>query len=358
MKKVCFIISGSGYSGAEIVLNRFLDNNLAIEKKFIIIFDNKEVENKLINLYGTENIISLGINYNKSVFKFLIPSYISQVSRKLNKIINKLNPDVIYVNNTFEGVLSSKFIKNCNKKTILHIHDMRQSYTHPYNNYIIKKYFKYYNKIITVSNATKRSWVNLEMDVVYNGLKEEAFCLNNSRSKVNKIGLIGSLNERKGADVLLNCIDKILLKTDLDIFIVFKDYSPLLKKKLEKFKNYKRVNILENIDENQMTEVYDNIDLLIVPSRLDPLPTVIMEAQARGIIVLGNNSSGIPEMIPIKSLIRNIADEEILISSLIEVSKLDEEVYKKYSKIVYDYTYTNFLEENKKEKINNIIKNI
>jgi glycosyltransferase involved in cell wall biosynthesis len=42
---------------------------------------------------------------------------------------------------------------------------------------------------------------------------------------------------------------------------------------------------------------YAGIDLLLVPSRQDPLPTVIVEAGLSGLPVVASSAGGIPEMI-------------------------------------------------------------
>lgn len=355
MKKVCFVISGSGYSGAEVVLNRYLENNILIDKYFIIIFKNNEVENKLIELYGREKVFSLNLHYNKNLFKFLIPIYINKVKKGLRRTILKINPELIYVNNTFEGILSSKYIKSSEFKSILHIHDMRQCYTHPYNNYVIGKYFKYYTKILTVSESTRESWKPLNMEVIYNGLSPEYFRNKNFKSSINNIGFVGSLNKRKGADIFINSLNYILEKTNLEIFIAFKDYEKNIKNMLYEYKSNSRVHIMENINEMEIMDLYNKIDLLIVPSRLDPLPTVIMEAQARGVLVLGNNSSGIPEMIPIDELVININSKTELCDKINNIINLDRCIYKQYSKTVFDYTIRNFKSEYKQKKINMII---
>jgi len=44
-------------------------------------------------------------------------------------------------------------------------------------------------------------------------------------------------------------------------------------------------------------QILQGIDLLLVPSRQDPLPTVIVEASLSGVPTVGSRAGGIPEMI-------------------------------------------------------------
>lgn len=353
-KEVCFIISGTGYSGAEIVLNRYLEDNEYIDPYFLIIFNNKKVRKIYRDMYGEDKIKCLNIIYNKNIFRFTIPLYIKLISNKLNKYFKSVNPEIIYVNNTCEGILCSKFINKSDKKSILHIHDMRECYKHPYNNYIIENYFKGYDKIITVSNATKKSWNGLNMEVVYNGLKMDYFKGFEIIDSVKEIAFIGSLNKRKGADYLIDSLDNLLIKTDVNITFVFRDYDKRMLNKLELIES-KRIKILKNLSEYEIENLYSNIDLIIVPSRFDPLPTVIMEAEAKGKLVLGNNKYGIQEMINEKALLVDINSAKDLEEAIINTINMKRDKIIEYQYSLYNHSKKIYTSNNKKEKVNKII---
>lgn len=357
MKKVCFIISGTLYSGAEVVLDRYLQNNNYIDPYFIIIFKNNNIEKSLKQRYGNIKVINLGLRYNANIFRFFIPLYIKKVEKNLKVAIDLIKPEVIYVNNTFEGILCSKYIYHTNKKSILHIHDMRESYTHPYNNYIINKYFKYYKKIITVSEATKNSWELEDMKVIYNGLDNKYFKMKNVYGDINNIAFIGSLDYRKGADIILDSLDS-LNNMGLNIFIVYKSGEKKLIKKLKKYKSNKNIHIYNNLNEKEVMELYEKIDLIMVPSKFDPLPTVIMEAQARGVLIIGNNTSGIPEMIPKKEFIYNIINKHDIENSIKYIKSKNKEEIEEAIKTNYRFAKDKFLIERKIEQINNIIEEV
>ena len=353
-KKVCFIISGTMYSGAEIVLNRYLENNNCIEPFFVIIFNFKDVQEKFKKIYGDERVECLNINYNKNLIRYMMPFVIYNLNKKLGKSRFIKESDLIYVNNTTEGILCSKFISNKDKRSILHIHDMKECYTHPYNKYIINKYFKEYNEILTVSYATKKSWNPLNMKIIYNGLNEEYFQIKRKIDSIRKIGFVGSLNYRKGADYLVDSLGKLLNYTELKFFFVFKEYDNKL---LSKLKQYEcdRVKILNNLNEREMVKFYDYIDAIIVPSRLDPLPTVIMEAQARGKLVVGNKKSGIPEMIPIKKFTKEINTSNDIVELIEEIIDINQVELENIQKENFEYSKNKFNDALKKKEINKII---
>lgn len=359
MKKVCFIVSGSAYSGAEVVLNRYLKDNEFIDPYFIIIFKNKDLEKSYRELYGDKKVYCLNLNYNKNIIRFLIPMYSLIISKKIQKIVGKINIDLIYANNTTEGMLIYRYINKNNKiPSILHIHDMKELYKRVSQKYIINRYFKLYNKIITVSDATCRSWENLDIDVVYNGLDQQYFLFKNKSNRIKKIGFIGNLDRRKGADILINNLDKILDICDVEVHFVYKNSDSDLKKMLDRYSLNSRVFIYNNLNESEVKKFYDKIDLLIIPSRLDPLPTVIMEAQARGVLVIGNNRSGIPEMIPIEEFIFDIERENAIIEKITSIINSNNDTIMQYRAKIYEYTLYKFNNNIKKEKINNIINTI
>lgn len=355
MRKVCFIISGKFYSGAEIVLNRYLENNQLINPYFILIFKNPSIEKKLIDMYGEDRVIGLNISFNKIINKFIMPIYVFPVSKKLKHIINDINPDILYINNTIEGMLCGKFISEKSFKSILHIHDMRTIYKRMQYRYMIDKYFKYYDEIITVSISTQKSWSEFDTKVVYNGLDTDYFKIRQPIQKIQKIGFVGNLIHRKGVDFIINDIDRILKIPNVELYFAYKNANRKLKKELEKYISNPRVHILNNLSEKTIVSLYDKLDLVIVPSRIDPLPTVIMEAQARGVLVLGNNCSGIPELIPNKKFLIDMNKKDNLIHTLRSLTQINSKQLLIYQKEVFDFTLDKFKSENKKRIVNKII---
>jgi glycosyltransferase involved in cell wall biosynthesis len=58
--------------------------------------------------------------------------------------------------------------------------------------------------------------------------------------------------------------------------------------------------LIENVhpkNDSEMTKLLSTIDLLIVPSNQDNSPSVIGEALAVGVSVIGSNAGGIPEIL-------------------------------------------------------------
>ena len=58
-----------------------------------------------------------------------------------------------------------------------------------------------------------------------------------------------------------------------------------------------RVTLLGHLERQQMASLYDRADVVVLTSRSEGLPLVLMEAMARGKIVLAPAITGIPELV-------------------------------------------------------------
>jgi len=57
------------------------------------------------------------------------------------------------------------------------------------------------------------------------------------------------------------------------------------------------IELLGRVDREKMQEFYNSIHFLVLTSKKDPLPTVILEAFNNGIPVIAHNIDGVPEMV-------------------------------------------------------------
>ena len=118
---------------------------------------------------------------------------------------------------------------------------------------------------------------------------------------------VGYVNYRKGVDLFIQCASRMVrMNPDLDFrFVWIGDnyqpdvdgaYSAFLADQLEREKLGDRFEFIGEIGD--MDAVYAVTDILLLTSRLDPLPNVTIEAIAYGIpIVCFNNASGTVEVL-------------------------------------------------------------
>lgn len=359
MIKVCFFISGFDYSGAEIVLDRYIFKNTNIDPYFIILYDNKTVINKYINKYGKEKVFLLNMKHSKNILRFLPWIDLVKVWQKSKSIIKHIDPKILYMNNTHEMMLGQIVVKKNNIKSIAHIHDMRKSIASPIKRFWMDRSLRIYNEVITVSEATKKEWKNEKIKVIYNGIDEEYFSNHEKyKNKINRIGFIGKISERKGFDVLYNAYKNNKDLQSKELLIAYSSIEHKLNDKLDDILTMENVKGFYNMSYDEIKSFYDQIDLLVVPSKADPLPTVVIEAMARGCLVIGSDVDGIPELLGNDKLLFKVDDIKSLEEKIVEIINYDDEKIINTSKELNERCICKFIHNKKVDLVNNTITNL
>jgi len=114
--------------------------------------------------------------------------------------------------------------------------------------------------------------------------------------KIFRVGIVGEISYRKGTDRLAPLLAELAGVQDLQFLVIGEGLSePKFALDLKARLASRQVRFLGR--RTRMKELYQEIDVLFVPSRQDPLPTVIVEAGLSGVPVVGARNGGIPEMI-------------------------------------------------------------
>ena len=125
--------------------------------------------------------------------------------------------------------------------------------------------------------------------------------LNHTEDKKNVTVLfVGRFEERKGIDVLLNLIPKVLRKVPNTTFrLVGPDPNKIYQSKFKKehLKLLKNVVFLGEKRDLELVQEYKNCDVFIAPSRYESFGLIYAEAMSFAKPVIGTNIGGIPEVI-------------------------------------------------------------
>ena len=170
---------------------------------------------------------------------------------------------------------------------------------------IIEKYiYSYYDKIICISNGTKKSLVNW-LDITANN-KKIVVIPNGSRlfnyvarKKINpkklKIVSIGSLTEQKGFDIAIKSI--ALIKNHIEKYTIVGEGEQ--KEKLINLANKLgvRKKILFAGYKNNIKSYLSKSDLGLIPSRWEGFGLVSIEMLSTGLPLICSNVSGLREIV-------------------------------------------------------------
>ena len=309
MHKVLIISGTPIISGAEYVLGDFLKNTRY--KKQIQIFhsDIKEVNNFYKNfdvdkIYKSKYLKPVGavnnkLNIIKKIYNLLMSFVVFFKIFKNNKDIK-----VVLGNNTGD-VVYAFYSYMFGKKHINYIHDMMEK-----NSFIAKSilaFDKFIDQYIVVSKAVKNSLIEIGIDenkinVIYNGLTyNKNYDIKLIKNKI-VFGWVGNIESRKNPYEFIEFMIKAkdVLSLEIEGRMVF---GNILDKKLFNeiqylIKKYNlSIKLLGKLERNDMRLFYKNIHYLVLTSKKDPLPTVILEAFNNGVPVIAHNVDGIPEMV-------------------------------------------------------------
>ncbi|WP_211531709.1 glycosyltransferase [Methanocalculus chunghsingensis] len=119
--------------------------------------------------------------------------------------------------------------------------------------------------------------------------------LEKSVSKV--VGFVGNLISVKGVDRLPDIFNEVSKRVD-NVQFIFIGVGDLREELEERCKRYNlNVLFLKQLKADEIVLWMNAFDILVLPSRNEGLPNVILEAQSCGCPVVGSDAGGIPEAI-------------------------------------------------------------
>lgn len=270
-----------------------------------------------------KEVIYKGVKYHILRTPKLIIDYILSVklhfSTTISKIIERKKMshfreyDIIIAQSTTGAHLAKLVHHKYNIPYIAVWHGSDINYTPLESKYKFKEVSSYIHNAaynVYVSNALKNTAVNLFGDhkscVIYNGVQDvfmvspnkEEICKTYNSEKRTIVAFVGGLLEVKNIEVLAPVFKEINSKISNCQFWIIGDGK--LRHSL--LNSLNDVNIdykfWGNVEQNKMADLYNCIDLLVLPSKNEGLPLVVLEAMACGCKVVTSDVGGISEVLP------------------------------------------------------------
>ena len=326
MKRVGFFLYSEKIAGVENYLINLI-NSWPEKNDIIIIFINRNFKsiNKLKQKFRRKVIFFFYQDFlkysfsDKNIFKKLVfkIKFLIFLFLKKNFLLfqlNKLKLDkFLIINGGYPGVLYNLLIaKSWKKYKYKSAWMVVHNYPKKYNlfNYFVQSIIDYYfslnlSGIVTVSNSglksiKKRNFVKkLKLRIIYNGVnKLRANKVFKNKNKL-KIIMIAVFEKRKGFDFIFSSLR--ILKKELHQFkfFLYGDYNKedklAIKTLIAKYQLNKDVVIKKY--ETKKDNIFQNKDLLVLPSKYEIFGLSVIEAMMFKIPVIASNVGGPKEII-------------------------------------------------------------
>ena len=155
--------------------------------------------------------------------------------------------------------------------------------------------------------------------VVYNGIRTSIFYPARQENPDKAvIGFVGLMILRKGVDYLPEIFRRIqeLIPGEIHFYMIG---SGVLREEIEKKMEGLPVDFLGTIPPEKLAERFNEMDILLLPSRQEGYGCVIKEGQACGAVPIGRDVDGIREAVDgFGSLIAYTGDDDAFISAFAE----------------------------------------
>lgn len=312
--KILFITSllGKQYGGAEV------STHLLFKKLFDCGFEIKALTTRKVKENNNLLSISFPIEIPKKLLTIGNTCVDYFLERKIKKILERLQPDVIHIQDTY--ILPAAVAAN-NSLKIPIVATIRNSvldetwelmFPKPISTLLKrrnKKIIKALHKIdiiISVSDyikneLTKRGLDNERIITIYNlppKFKDD-IKIPQKTSTVNLFAL-GFLAKFKGFSVLVKSIE-LVVKNDLNVHLKIAGEGPEkkgLKKMVRNFGLESHIEFIGKIPFDGLSQQYSECDIVIFPSiYAEPFGRVALEAMYHGKPVIASKVGGIPEIV-------------------------------------------------------------
>lgn len=303
--KIVYLINGLGPGGAEMMLYRLLERIDRDRYEPVVV--------ALLNIEGTveEKIKELGIN----VYVLGVRSKFNLMAIfRLYRLLKELNPDVIQTR-LFAADLAGRVLGRLLKVPYV-ITEIRNVYYGGFGRYLLFKLTEpLADMTLFVSYTAARRFEALKIvpsgkaRVIYSGLDPEEFPVPSAQEDKKRrraeqglpdeeqlLLAVGSLTAQKGYSTLFQAIKD--MHANFDYHLLIAGSGPLaeeLQAEVRELGLFEKVTFLGRSD--RVPELMAAADLLVLSSKWEGLPGVVIEAMACALPVVATAVGGTPELV-------------------------------------------------------------
>lgn len=251
-----------------------------------------------INYVECDYLRPAGSKKNKSLRHLAIK--LSRTVLAWRKIFSVSRNYSLVIGNNTGDALWAPVVRFAGKKYILWVHDDAFFKGLALSLRFTRHFVSHY---VACSNSVHRALTgllnNIPIDVIPNGLDDYMYKPHGC-SKPLQIAWIGSMEDRKDPLLFVNAILQ-LKRASIEVkgTMVFKRVDASLEAKVRNLAREADINMAGEVPREEIQQILNDIHVLMVTSKSDPLPTVIIEAYRSGVPVIARDIPSLLEMISI-----------------------------------------------------------
>ena len=232
-------------------------------------------------------------------------------------VLNRIKPDLIHCFFTLPsgscGLYCKKFYNVPYITSVLgadvpgfNIGDWRLDAYHALTRFLSKSIWKNSSHIVANSNSLKETCnefsPNNKIEIISNGVDTELFYPAKNKKSNSEIQLlfISRLMPQKGIDTLIKACDVLNKRgvTNYKLTIVGEGHlKNLMFSLIEKYNLREKINHLGWKDLEELPDIYRAADIFILPSVMEGMSSVVLQAMASGLPIVASRVKGFEEVL-------------------------------------------------------------
>lgn len=153
-------------------------------------------------------------------------------------------------------------------------------------------------KIVSVGSVPRNAMHELAPqfeigDLLY-GTKDKEYIEQKDSSPKVCFAVIGYVEKRKGQDILVEAVRQMPghIRERMQVYVIGKDTSVMATDIRQKIEYVPEITMTGALDTEEFDKIFNRIDVLVCPSREDPMPAAVTEAMRSGIPCIVSNAVG------------------------------------------------------------------
>lgn len=233
------------------------------------------------------------------------------------KAISKLNPDVLHGHGAKGGVYSRVFgsLLRAFRSRVARLYSPHGGSLHYDNNLLSGKIFflaervleKMTDRILFVADYERKTFIEKigtpqSAVIVYNGLRPGEFEPVNAVPNAADFLYIGMMRDLKGADLFIDALASASNATAKDLTAIMVGAGDDLSKYKDQVQRLGLNARVSFHDPMPARQAFAMARAIVVPSRAEAMPYIVLEAVAAGMTMIATRVGGIPEILGLQSV--------------------------------------------------------